>query len=576
MSEKLKVIAIDGIEYPKEECRKIKGLYYKIGDINVMDSGQCYFINGKYYKSDTGYIVYDHKMKQYVIKNSALLVENGVIDIVDEQPILGCFSADMQEEPIILNYKGVKYVCLNENIFKKSFVFKESLSDGEYYDRTERRAISFIEPVSCDQNFKNKLLYDSKGVLSNPTKKYNELFNTPLSETILLFGDIVKDYTFGLEFETIKGMIPTRVLDKLGLIPLRDGSINGLEFVTIPLQGPKGLQTIVDVCKELNKRTSYDINCAFHIHIGNVPRTEKFFIAFCRLLSVIEDEMYLMFPLYKKVNYGIKKKSYSKPFPFVNLFMKMDDVINESNVTRNFNILYKYLAMGENYPGDLSYVTHHSSDPHGNAKWNIKTRYHWINLIPLLFGNKQTVEFRVHTSTYDYNKIINFLLISLSIVDTAIKYEDNILKNKSDSLNWDLSNIFYDYCRRCNVPSILSDRISAYITERKNYIAQCINNQDIIADEDNFQTHSFFDWGSTALSTTDSNIKTYKYKQIDFDPIPLHMKIKPIVKKKAVLAQNLHNIAPHMEVPGEVGVAELILAMEEDLNAKKQALEMLL
>jgi hypothetical protein len=39
-------------------------------------------------------------------------------------------------------------------------------------------------------------------------------------------------YTFGLEFETAGGFIPQHQLYELGLIPLRDGSIKGIEFTS--------------------------------------------------------------------------------------------------------------------------------------------------------------------------------------------------------------------------------------------------------------------------------------------------------------------------------------------------------
>jgi len=90
-----KVIAIDGKEYDKNECRKIKGEYWKIGDTSIENSGHCYHINGKYYKYNTGYIVYDHRIKQYIIKNSTLLVEEGVVGIdKNDNIILGSFSKD--------------------------------------------------------------------------------------------------------------------------------------------------------------------------------------------------------------------------------------------------------------------------------------------------------------------------------------------------------------------------------------------------------------------------------------------------------------------------------------------------
>ena len=57
---------------------------------------------------------------------------------------------------------------------------------------------------------------------------------------------------------------------------------------------------------ELNKRTEFDDSCALHLHIGNIPRTPEFILAFYKVMSFFEDEMYEMFPLYKKYNFEIK------------------------------------------------------------------------------------------------------------------------------------------------------------------------------------------------------------------------------------------------------------------------------
>ena len=40
----------------------------------------------------------------------------------------------------------------------------------------------------------------------------------------------------------------------------------------------------------------------------------------------------------------------------------------------------------------LDNIISHPSDPNGNQKWNIRPRYLLFNIIPLIFGNKQTIE----------------------------------------------------------------------------------------------------------------------------------------------------------------------------------------
>ena len=51
-------------------------------------------------------------------------------------------------------------------------------------------------------------------------------------------------YTYGLEFEPSQGYIPEPICFRDGLIPLRDGSISGLEYSTVILEGDNGLSLL--------------------------------------------------------------------------------------------------------------------------------------------------------------------------------------------------------------------------------------------------------------------------------------------------------------------------------------------
>src|SRR5690606_13696406 len=156
-----------------------------------------------------------------------------------------------------------------------------------------------------------------------------------------------------------------------------------------------------------------------HLHIGNIPRTEEFILALFKTLCFVQDEIFSLFPLYKKYNFGYKRKHYTKPFNLNKTLLLMDNKIDNSNIKENFNILFEYLSNGipySNYNNDLSYVKSHPSDPHGTSKWNIRSRYMAHNIIPLIFGNKQTVEFRIHTPTYNVDKVMYFLFLCGSIV----------------------------------------------------------------------------------------------------------------------------------------------------------------
>jgi len=276
-----------------------------------------------------------------------------------------------------------------------------------------------------------------------------------------------------LEFETVAGFIPPRILANTGLIPLRDGSIAGIEYVTVPLEGEKGLQTAVNACEVLSKRTIYDDSCSLHCHIGNVPRTKEFILAFFKTICAIQDEIFEMFPLYKKYNFGVKNKNYSKPYPTFELLSQMDCKIDESNIDKNFDVLYTYLSMGQSFYDvdcDLNNVHYHPADESGNAKWGIRTRYSIANLCCLIFGNKATVEFRIHTPTTDVNKVIPFIILNSMIVNFAIRNQSKILKDPKFMCYTKLKDIVSDCIYTTSgVDNLntLHESILRYIQDRK-------------------------------------------------------------------------------------------------------------
>lgn len=495
------VIAIDGSEQKRSDCRRIAGNYYLVGDINIENSGHCYYFpdKEKFFRIETGYIVYDHYLKRYNLK-SMINFENGVVGLIENELIFGSFSAPLYYEPIHVCYKGKTYPCLSRDIFENSFWFKEDLSSGIYYHRQEIDCANFIIPQECNQNYKTSLDYDCKKSLNNCINIYNKLNENLEHEyyNIKAKAKAFGDYTFGFEFETINGFIPNDITRKLGLIPVRDGSIKGLEYVTIPLQGEKGVVTLLESLKQLQKRTEYDDSCSLHLHIGNIPRTEEFILALFKVLCLVEEKIFDLFPIYKKVNYGLKRKAYTKPFPFENTIFQMDPVIDDKNIKKNFDILIKYLSMGHSYSEydfDIENIKSHPSDPGGNGKWNIKTRYHWVNIIPLLFGNKETVEFRIHTPTYDVDKIINYLILCISIVDFAKKNTSTILKKFNSIANYSLFDFIYP---NIAFNSDLKYSLNDYINQRKNYIYHCVKNGDIVSSEENFNTRGsrIFNWDS--------------------------------------------------------------------------------
>jgi hypothetical protein len=495
------VTTVSGLQCNKSDCRIIDKKYYLIGNPRIENSGDVYLINERYIRYETGRIVFNHTIQEYQTKNPGIV--EGIIRFNGSEPVFGHFSLNGLKNVILHGKSSGKYYCINQNIIPLDY--RERKSTGEFYHISSMSAYSFNEIKRVSREYKESLKYDSRNILSDYIQRYESSYNPEIKEHSYTIAKILNGLSFGIEFETTKGTIPKERLNHLPLIPLRDGSIPGLEYVTIPLSGEKGVQAAIDSITELKKRTRYDNSCSLHLHIGNIPRTKDFLLAFYKISSFLQEEMFSMFPLYKKYNFGVKRKNYSKPFSYhkIDAFIEPSiDVNNEKQLNENFNHLFSYLSEGTNfneYNYNLNNINEHPRDPNGNQKWNINTRYYAVNLIPIIFGNKKTVEFRIHTPTYDVSKVMLFLMLQSSIINFTIKYSSRILKEPKFLSRLTLSSVFLDSLLgtkdvKNNIKSLFSEEMDNYIYSRKQFIEEK-NSLGIIApEEDDFKFMSLINY----------------------------------------------------------------------------------
>lgn len=479
------------------EYKQINGKQYEISNPKIINDNDnfCFLVNGTYIPYEHGTITYDYNLNKYVLKSS-INVENGIVSIdCFDNPILGSWSWDkdhIMDETVVANYKDQSFYCISDKIFENT-AWEEKLSDGIFYLKSSIPVKEFCKIKEVPHDLKNSYPYNSSDSIKEFDKIYKkkyikESFNKGISN----YPQVLGKYTYGFEFETSKGFIPSRIYNKLGLMPLRDGSIEGIEYATIPLESKKGLQTIIDTCEELEKRTIFNKDCSLHIHIGGMPRKESYFISLAKVLCHVQDEMYDMFPFYTRGGFGLKKKDYTAPLPSTDLLSKIDneiDLKDKEKINKNFQHVFEFLSMGHNfndYDCDLKKVISHPSDPNGTSKWYVKSRYRWVNMIPLLFGNKKTIEFRIHTPTYDHNKVIYFSIICAAIVDFAERSKKEILNGSFNSYR--LHEILYAYLSQFGEKyNQVYDYILRYIIERKKYTKNCILQKDFFGNEDNFK-----------------------------------------------------------------------------------------
>ena len=493
------VVTINNETLPISKTRKYDSGFYKIGDNKVKDSGDCYLMeNGSYYRVETEQIVWDYSTNEYSFTKGL------TFGIIDDKLTRGYFKKDMNSIVVEME-DSYRMYALNKSVIEKNYAFREKLSDGNFYHISRMKAYDFIKKVPPTSEYKTSLPYDSKDILEQNIMNYEKHYVPSLKlnneENI---SKLIQDLSFGLEFETIAGQIPKNIHNRLGLIPLRDGSIAGLEYVTIPLSGVKGICNIVESVKELKYRTEYNDTCSMHLHIGNIPRTPEFITAFFKLTLALQDEIFSMFNLYKKYNFKYKNKNYSAPFNTYDILSKLDPVITKDNLIKNFDVIFTELSEGYSLlsygdRGDLSQVHHHPKDPSGHQKWNIHSRYHIHNFVPLIFGNKKTIEFRIHTPTYDINKIMFFMFINSILVNFTKVNSERILQQNE---KYNLTDIISSYCEENKINFSFYINIINYINDRKKFVEDKNRKGDIYFKESDFNCGREFDIKSSSSSKT--------------------------------------------------------------------------
>jgi hypothetical protein len=249
----------------------------------------------------------------------------------------------------------------------------------------------------------------------------------------------------------------------------------GFEYATIPLEGKVGIQTIKESCNLLKKFCSCSVNESLHIHISGYPRTVKAMAALFRLSKLLEDSVYAMFPYYYADTSKFKKKSYCGPLPVVGVF--------EKDARGIFSSLFLWLSNGVPYGRSLP-TGPHPMDRSGQHKWEISPRYIWLNMIPLIWGGRGTVEFRCHTPTVSAQKVINWLYIVVAILRYAKKHIDDLISTPFSDLNKVCINEVVEEI----YPKKISRILVKYIEDRTNYYSHKsdpIGEAEVLSEEKN-------------------------------------------------------------------------------------------
>jgi hypothetical protein len=217
-----------------------------------------------------------------------------------------------------------------------------------------------------------------------------------------------KKYSFGVEIETSYGRLSEADVRMLGIAMVSDGSIRAGEYITGALQGDLGYRSLNNMMEILAKECLVSDEGAGHVHIGGAKFNRRFSILSIMLACQLEVEMFQMQPAIKdpRVKYcaGIAKDYGKSPID-----------------NKQWCYDYRHIDF-DNWKEVLGkYVFGQPFDNENNSlaelfRWNDQ-RYKWLNLVNCNSnGRFETIEFRVYGVTTSFDKIYNYVLISMAFV----------------------------------------------------------------------------------------------------------------------------------------------------------------
>lgn len=433
-----------------KDCKKIKGVYY-------VKNESCFQIEGKWYSINSNFIFYDNRLKKYAIRRKHIIMRG----FYDDTFKTGEFS--------YCPYNTVDVICETEGIRKQTFADKSILKELGYVEsifadvwinsknKEAIRIYSDLKTFNCkDYNYN---IEDDKNYMTSVSLYNNAKIS--IDKDTRKASKLIGDITFGFEMEVNQGWVPQSYQNQLGLGVCKDGSIGYTpEFVSVPYQGVKGLQAMKNAFIEISKKCNTDYQRSLHFHIGNIRKDREFIIAFIRLTQLVQKELFLMFPPYKKTNL-LKEKNYCKPYKnIINKYDKNVHVNYKNYIYSMFNSVQTFVLGGQNPNNSFNRKT--KMHPNGKNKWNFDSRYYIINIVNMFLSNRNTLEFRLAHSTLSPVKNLNWFFICVAMVKYCEKNTFRILKADAITLN-EILDVFND--------TQVSSYLKAYVKERTNYFS---------------------------------------------------------------------------------------------------------
>ena len=191
-----------------------------------------------------------------------------------------------------------------------------------------------------------------------------------------------------------------------------DGSIDGMEFVSQPLQGDVLQKSITELCDDLKKR-KYSVNksCGLHIHIDARDYQED--------IEVIK-KIVLVYHKFENFIYDLLPPSRKADTTYCSSLRQLDPARIFS--CRTLEAFKRFYYSTRNKESLLSKQ---------KSKYAEK-RYNGLNLHSIFF--RGTLEVRYHSGTINAKKILNWIRLNLAMISYAKNNSLNDIFNLPNSL----------------------------------------------------------------------------------------------------------------------------------------------
>jgi len=317
---------------------------------------------------------------------------------------------------VYINNVGWQYYTCYQKLVNNGFILSNC---GRFYHMPGVRGDKLNPPDRPSlRSLVKDYSYDSNSIYTIKTEELSRSLDSPKKIRNLVELGRGAKRSFGVEFEVSRADLRPQLLPLVGLIPLLDGSTaSGMELVTIPLRGEKGVELLYNACKELNTTCEVNYSCSLHVHIGDLNNWKPIHIAALYLLYFrIQDDILDTQPYYVRNPAVIarKNKSYCDRLPSLGI----------SRPGAHLSPEEMYGIIRSMFMGEFETLDHYNG-----PKWNITSRYWALNFLPFFLGNGR-VEFRVHHPTTHPIKTIAWVLICQAIVQYAFENADAITLHK--------------------------------------------------------------------------------------------------------------------------------------------------